>query len=268
MKWTKFYPNDWMTGTAGMSPHQKAAYIDLIAYYIAKDGVVDFDIAALARVTHLGARMFRRIADELADGSFIQIEAGKLRIRKCDAEIAKAAQFSKFQREKAKRPRTKRTTNGAANHMQINGSDLAGALPGPNPQIATRALKPDSLLRKGASADEEGRCQQDTSAEEPESLEAETEAPSPDKVLFDYGKQLLGQKAGGQIAKLKKAYGIEGAYRHLRTASEKSDPGEWIGAVLKNTRGNGQHRPPAIDVDSPEYQALCDENRKRALGEA
>lgn len=67
-----------------------------------------------------------------------------------------------------------------------------------------------------------------------------TAAPSsPDKVLFDFGKQVLGPKAGGQITKLKQARGTDGAWRVLKEASEKSDAAEYVAGALRGHARDG-----------------------------
>lgn len=62
------------------------------------------------------------------------------------------------------------------------------------------------------------------------------DAPNPDKDLFDYGKRLLGKKAGGQVTKLKQAFGIDGAMERLRMAETKSNPSEYVAAICKRVR--------------------------------
>ncbi len=66
----------------------------------------------------------------------------------------------------------------------------------------------------------------------PPSEGASAPPASPDKALFDYGKQVLGASAGGLIKRLKEHAGIDGAMAHLREAEGKSTPREWIGGIL------------------------------------
>jgi uncharacterized protein YdaU (DUF1376 family) len=63
--------------------------------------------------------------------------------------------------------------------------------------------------------------------------------PDPDKELFDRGKQVLGPRSGGLIAKLKQAKGgsIPLARAAIEQASTKSDPAEYIGGVIRGGAG-------------------------------
>ena len=63
-----------------------------------------------------------------------------------------------------------------------------------------------------------------------------------EKQLFERGKAVLGEKAGGLISNLIKAEGsIELARAAIETAATKQNPREWIGAIV---RGN---RPAEVD---------------------
>ncbi len=75
---------------------------------------------------------------------------------------------------------------------------------------------------------------------------------SPEKVLFDFGKSVLGKKSGGVITKLKNLNGIDGATELIWQASEKSDPLEWIGGVL---RGDVSAGPTEQQMDEAIRQA-------------
>ena len=60
-----------------------------------------------------------------------------------------------------------------------------------------------------------------------------------EKLLFDFGKAVLGHSSGGLIAKLKRLCGgIDGARIALKMAADKSDPREYIGAVIKEKEQN------------------------------
>lgn len=60
-----------------------------------------------------------------------------------------------------------------------------------------------------------------------------------EKLLFDFGKAVLGKNAGGMIVKLMRDRGIDGARNAIRAASEKSDPKEYIGAAIRQKDGSG-----------------------------
>jgi hypothetical protein len=67
-----------------------------------------------------------------------------------------------------------------------------------------------------------------------------------EKLLFDFGKSVLGKNAGGQIVKLLKAKGIDGARNIIMAASAKQDPSEFVGAALREANGT----KPVVDYDA------------------
>ena len=67
------------------------------------------------------------------------------------------------------------------------------------------------------------------------SISAAGAATDPQKEVFDLGEQLLGANAGGQVVKLRKHHGgdLDATKRTLSLAAGKSNPREYIGAVLR-----------------------------------
>lgn len=72
------------------------------------------------------------------------------------------------------------------------------------------------------------------------------------KPLYDLGKEVLGPKSGGQITNLVRhcAGDVGATMRTLRLAQTKSDPAEYVGAILR-----GQRRPETTDWDA-EYRRM------------
>jgi hypothetical protein len=67
-----------------------------------------------------------------------------------------------------------------------------------------------------------------------------------EKLLFDFGRAVLGKNSGGMINKLMKERGISSARVILKMAAEKSEPREYVGAVLKEKLIN--HRAAVGEV--------------------
>lgn len=67
-----------------------------------------------------------------------------------------------------------------------------------------------------------------------------------DAELYRIGKKLLGEKAGGQITKLKKQRGIGGTFELMKKAETKENPVEFIAAAIS--------RGPPQDHDRPKAQ--------------
>lgn len=59
-----------------------------------------------------------------------------------------------------------------------------------------------------------------------------------ERLLFDFGKRVLGQNSGGLITKLMQLRGISGARLVLKMAAEKSDPREYVGAALREKKAD------------------------------
>src|SRR5215469_11197113 len=62
------------------------------------------------------------------------------------------------------------------------------------------------------------------------------------KMLFEYGKEILGQNAGGVISTLMKRKGIEQTFEAIKRSAKAQNPNEYIGGVLKqisNTINDG-----------------------------
>ena len=73
----------------------------------------------------------------------------------------------------------------------------------------------------------------------------------PEKPVFDYGKQILGQSAGGQVRNLIRHHGgdLAATMVTLRLAARKQDPREFVGAFIRG------HRQPETDWDV-EYRRM------------
>lgn len=84
-----------------------------------------------------------------------------------------------------------------------------------------------------------------------------------EEMLFDFGKLVLGEKSGGVIVKLKNNRGIRGAFNAIKAASKKSNPAEYIGAILREIASMvGPRRmlppEPPRPVRTAEQQAAID----------
>jgi hypothetical protein len=73
---------------------------------------------------------------------------------------------------------------------------------------------------------------------------ADGAATTAEAELFRRGKAILGENAGGLIAKLLKAKGgsVAQAGAALELASEKENPREFLGATIRSRDGGGDHR--------------------------
>ena len=57
-----------------------------------------------------------------------------------------------------------------------------------------------------------------------------------EKLLFLYGKKVLGKNAGGRMVKLMREKGLEGAMVALEMADGKQDAREYVGAAIREAK--------------------------------
>jgi len=117
-----------------------------------------------------------------------------------------------------------------AEHQRINR-------PTPSKIKELDALSEDSVSDHGAVTDdsppegkgkEQGRERNNGGAVAPEDWDS-------DHQLFSRGKAVLGNKAGGQIAKLRDAFGsVYNARRVIEAAAQKQNPSEYVEAARRN----------------------------------
>lgn len=86
---------------------------------------------------------------------------------------------------------------------------------------------------------------------ETEKKDAADAAPNLERELFERGKQVLGQDAGGLIAKLLKAKKKDVALARaaIETASTKQKPREYIGAVIAGGAPSGEGKRLTADEE-------------------
>ncbi len=113
---------------------------------------------------------------------------------------------------------------------QITDSDLElTGMEEPNGSPIPGADAPSLLDGLGA-----GDIQRQPKAATSKPMPAASASDTPEKRLFDRGKEVLGSSAGGMIAKLRKKldHDDEHALRTINLAAEKQNPREWIGRLL------------------------------------
>lgn len=131
-------------------------------------------------------------------------------------------------------------------HQIVNNREKASELPNPHEYVeeidasSTRGGGVDDATRELQSGKGKGKGTGKGKEEEKGAASGEAGPdgpPDPEKDLYDRGKAVLGKSAGGLIRKLVLAKGgnVALARAAIEQASTKSDPGEYIGAIV---RGN------------------------------
>jgi uncharacterized protein YdaU (DUF1376 family) len=171
--WMPWYVADFVADTQHLDAAQTGAYLMLLGHYWQTGGKLPQDDASLARISRMTAAQWRKARPLLEP--FFQ---DGWKHKRVEFELSEAARISAAGRkggEASARSRRDRS-NDPATIVQRNGDDTTN-----DPATNSQALH---LQRKKDAADA---------------------APDPEKELFARGKEVLGNEAGGLIAKLLKA---------------------------------------------------------------
>ena len=240
-----FYPRDWISGTRELSDRARGAYIDLLCRMYDLGAPLDNDERELCRF--LGYRDHRQLRPVLAEllrkGKLIQVD-GKLSNARAMREIGAAAD---------------RITTGKKGGRPRNR--LAPPPAKAEDEIGTRTA-PAGDHEASTSRSHEGCIEQNQS---PSAYPSPSPSPSPkipptegaaapldpEKPIFDFGKSLLGKSSGGQVKNLIRHHGgdLAATLHTLNIAAGKSDPREYVGAILRGIR------QPETDWDA-EYRRM------------
>ena len=215
------YPRDWISGTRELSDRARGAYIDLLCRMYDLGRHLDHDERELCRfLGYRDHRQLRPVLDELITKGKIILDGGKLFNARTMREI-EAAQQKIAAGKKGGRPRKSGTSEAPARHQRASSDHFQGASieenQGDNKNPPSPSPSPSKYIPPTEGA----------------------EAPlDPKKAVFDFGKSILPGKSGGQIKRLIDYHhsDLSATMATLRLASGKSDPAEYVGAILKGGR--------------------------------
>lgn len=206
--WMPLYVADYLADTGHLSTVEHGAYMLLIMHYWQNGGIPDED-PKLARICRLSVKEWLNIKETLAD-----LFSSDWTHKRIDEEIAKtsetmdkrstAGRTAGLASAAARRRNVQRTLNDAPNDdatiVERSSTPPARGLPSPPPSVPNGTAPAD-----------------------------------PETELFRRGRDVLGKDAGGMVAKLLKAKGgrIHEARSAIEMASGKSDPREYVGAIIR-----------------------------------
>ena len=229
-----FYPRDWHLDTRDLSNAAKGIYIDLLSAMYARGGPLPNDERELCRLCGCAtARSLRPLLGELIEKGKVKVIDGQLTNGRVMEELAK------FARQKAISSK-----GGKARSARIRaefGSNSTGTQPETRADIEGNQW--DNSCPPSPSPS--------PGSEEDKSSSAGTPKFDPEKPVFDYGKDVLGNNAGGQVRNLIRHHGgdLDATLTTLRQAARKSNPREYVGAILRGDR------QPETDWDA-EYRRM------------
>jgi uncharacterized protein YdaU (DUF1376 family) len=217
-----FYPRDWHLDTRDLSNDAKGVYIDLLCAMYARGGPLPYDEHELCRLCGCATeRSLRPLLEELIQKGKLRAADGLLVNRRALEELAKAERRQAIASEggKAKaqsvQPEYEVNTNGTQVETRFNSSENqydSVCCPSPSPSLEefppTEGVGPTPI--------------------------------DPKRPLFDIGRAVLGKSSGGQVTRLLQHFGgdIQTTLRTLQFAAGKSDPNEYVGAILRGERSS------------------------------
>jgi len=204
--WMPLYIADYLRKTTHLGALESGAYLHLIMDYWQNDGLPSDD-RQLARIAKMTDREWKAAKPTLQaffyDG---------WKHKKIDEEIDAAVRIGEGNAEKARDAANKRWSK----HVSSKAGAMHEACSEHAPSNATTHA-PECTLHTSQRKD------------------AAPAAPDPEVELFNRGREVLGKQAGGLISKLlaAKQKNVALARAAIEQASTKSDPREYIGAVIR-----------------------------------
>lgn len=213
--WMPVYIGDYLGDTQRLTTEQHGAYFLLLMDYW-RCGPPPADDAVLCSITRLKLARFRKHKTTLL--SFFQIEGGKLRHRRVDAEITKAKQNherNSARASKAAQARWDGPKEDAPSNATSNATSNPQACPSPSPSFPKGKAKSDPAK----------------------------------KALFDNGLALLVGAGGSEgsarsyLGKCRKDFGDAALAAALAAAAlldpPPSDPKAWLQGALRKQANDG-----------------------------
>lgn len=202
--WMPLYIADYLKKTTHLGALESGAYLHLIMDYWQNDGLPDDD-RQLARIAKMTDREWKRARPVLQAFFY-----NGWKHKRIDEEIAHTAEVSN------KRSAVASARQAALREQAESNSDS-------KPTAIAPAIA-DTLHTTQRKEDAAGA------------------APDPEVELFRRGREVLGKQAGGLVSKLlaAKQKNIALTRAAIEQASTKSDPREYIGAILRGPANVGQ----------------------------
>jgi len=210
-----FYVGDYLRDTARLSTEAHGAYVLIMLDYWTRGAPPDDD-DVLATITKSSTARWKKLRPLLVP--FFIIEDGKWQHSRIERELVEAEN----------------------KHKKASEAGKAGA-------IARWQPHSDRIGDANATALRQ-QCQSESEPKKKEKKDAAPDGAQPktdEADLFDRGKKILGKDAGGLIAKVLKAKAgnIPLARAAIETAATKSNPREYVGAIIRGAD------PPERTVD-------------------
>lgn len=211
--WYKHDIAAWMDGTEELDDGPYRVYHVICQLIYLSEGPIRFNENGIAGRCKQSVRAFQKHIAVLIEYGYLQLENGRLSNSRARKEIEKMG----INRENA----------------AMGGKAKAKSLENKEPELAP--LKGTFALRLEETRLEETRNKDGAEAPIVNLFPKPDSPPSEEKSYYDRSKEILGPKGNGLAAKLLKSQSrvIAKARAVIETASTKSDPAAYIGAVIR-----------------------------------
>lgn len=212
MKWYKRDPDAYFAGTRCLTLEERGAYNDVIELLYSRNGDLPDDDRMIARNLVVRPQVWRRIKARLIVLGKLHQTQGKLTANRIETTLKEAENFNETQRKRAER--------GWVSRKKCNENN-DGEMPPGNANTTTTTTT--------ATIKKEKKEAPNGGASRPPSFEAD---------LFRRGREVLGGKSGGLIAKLLKIKkrDVAVAMAVIEDASAADNPREYVGRVVAGAR--------------------------------
>lgn len=232
-----FYPRDWHLDTRDLSAAAKGIYIDLLSGIYARGGPLPYKERELCQLCGCAtARSLRPLLDELIRKGKLKVIDGHIWNGRAMEEITKAERRQAIAREggKAKSEHQKTLREAYNQHL---AEDV-------QPEFGSNSVRTRLETRSDIEENQQGNSCSPSPSPSIGSVvdKSTTGAGAPllekKKRLYDLGREVFGKLSGGYTTRLLNhcVGDIDVAYRTLEVASAKSDPREYVGAILRGDR--------------------------------
>jgi uncharacterized protein YdaU (DUF1376 family) len=214
-----FYPRDWHLDTRDLSNAAKGVYIDLLATMYARGGPLPLDERELCRLCGCATvRSLRPLLYDLIAKGKLTLINGHLTNGRAMEEIAK------FERQRALG-----CEGGEARSRRIRA------------EFEVNSTGTQAEPRLDIQKNQRGTgwpTSPSPSQYIPPTEGADAPPSDPKRLIYEFGKSLLGKRGGGLVTRLIQHHDgdLAGTMRTLRFAAGKCDPREYVGAILRGDR--------------------------------
>jgi uncharacterized protein YdaU (DUF1376 family) len=121
----KFYPSDWLAGTADMTAEERGIYITALAVMYDRMGGMPYDERKGAPLMRVDIRIYRRVRDKLiAEGKFVR-DGDMIRNMRVEKEITDYVRDYRRRSEAAKKREAERRLHRTSGELPANLSETS-----------------------------------------------------------------------------------------------------------------------------------------------